>query len=69
MVTLFAVLNGDMVYDTFHDLQIINIVIAQVYLYTFVMLFINVVQNVFITIVEDGFISVKYRESYHHILH
>lgn len=64
MVTLFAVLNGDMVYDTFHDLSFINVVLAQIYMYSFVLLFINVVQNVFITIIEDGFIAVKYRTQY-----
>lgn len=43
MVTLFAVLNGDMVYDTFHDLGFVNIVLSQIYMYSFVLLFINVV--------------------------
>lgn len=63
MVTLFAVMNGDMVYDTFSDLQLIHLVLSQIYLYTFVILFINVVQNVFITIIGEGFLSAKYRSA------
>lgn len=43
MFTLFAVLNGDMVYDTYNDLHLIDFVLSQIYLYSFIILFINVV--------------------------
>ena len=48
----FALLDGDSIYDTFADLTGIDLVMGQVYLYTFVILFICVVQNLFISIIQ-----------------
>lgn len=55
MVTLFAVLNGDVIRETFLNLLPVYPVISQIYLYTFICLFIYVVLNVFIAIVEEAF--------------
>ena len=55
MVTLFAVLNGDVIRETFLNLFPVYPVISQIYLYTFICLFIYVVLNVFIAIVEEAF--------------
>eukprot|EP00944_MAST-04C_sp_MAST-4C-sp1_P014127 g14127.t1 len=55
MVTLFAVLNGDVIRETFLNLFPVYPVISQIYLYSFICLFIYVVLNVFIAIVEEAF--------------
>ena len=55
MVTLFAVLNGDVIRETFLNLMPVYPVMSQVYLYTFISLFMYVVLNVFIAIIEEAF--------------
>jgi hypothetical protein len=57
-VTLFALLTGDDIHDTFSD--IIDgaypvPVVSRLYIYTFVTIFITSVLNVFIFIIEDSF--------------
>ena len=61
MFSLFALMNGDMVFDTMHDLDTIDVIFAQLYLYSFVALSIMVIQNVFIVIIEDGYIISKFK--------
>merc|ERR1719319_2034485 len=58
-VTLFALLNGDVIHDVFQDIYPAGRIISRVYLYTFIMLFIYAVLNIFIAIVEDGFFAAK----------
>ncbi len=48
----YALLVGDSIYDTFADLTRIDLVFGQVYLYTFVILFICVVQNLLTSIIQ-----------------
>ncbi len=57
MITLFAVLNGDVIRETFLDLNEQSPFLSQVYMYTFICLFIYVVLNVFIAIIEEAFFS------------
>ena len=57
MITLFAVLNGDVIRETFLDLETQSATISQIYMYTFICLFIYVVLNVFIAIIEEAFFS------------
>lgn len=57
-VTLFALLTGDDIHDTFSD--IIDgaypvPIVSRLYIYTFVTIFITSVLNVFIFIIEDSF--------------
>jgi len=61
-MSLFAVLNGDMIHDTFANLGDISPIFSQIYLYSFLCLFIYVVLNVFISIIEDSFFSEKIRD-------
>ena len=61
MVTLFAVLNGDVIRETFLNLMPVFPVISQIYLYSFISLFIYVVLNVFIAIIEEAFFVSKSR--------
>ena len=57
MITLFALLNGDEIRSTFMDLNQPYPLVSAVYLYSFVCLFIYVVLNVFIAIVEESFFA------------
>jgi len=58
-VTLFALLNGDVIHDVFDAIYDASPVISRVYLYSFIMLFIYAVLNIFIAIVEDAFFAAK----------
>lgn len=64
LFTLYAVMNGDMIYDTFHDLNQLRFLVSQIYMYCFVFFSICVFQNMFITLVEDGYISTKYKSKF-----
>ena len=58
MITLFAILNGDVIRETFLNLDSGGSpVVSQVYMYSFICLFIYVVLNVFIAIIEEAFFS------------
>ncbi|GBG28775.1 Mucolipin-2 [Hondaea fermentalgiana] len=59
MITLFSVLNGDVIRETFMDIVSAYPVMTQIYLYTFISLFMYVVLNVFIAIVEESFFSTR----------
>ena len=56
-VTLFAVLNGDVVRETFMTLMEFHPVMGQVFMYVFVSLFIYVVLNILIAVIEESFYS------------
>ena len=58
-VTLFALLNGDVIHDVFDAIYDASPVVSRVYLYSFIMLFIYAVLNIFIAIVEDAFFAAK----------
>ena len=59
MITLFAVLNGDVIRESFMDILPFYPLVSQLYLYSFVCLFIYVVLNVFIAIVEESFFATR----------
>jgi Polycystin cation channel len=58
-VTLFALLNGDVIHDVFDELHPAHPLISRIYLYTFISLFIYAVLNIFVAIVEDAFFASK----------
>ncbi len=60
-VTLFAVLNGDVVRDTFMDLIVFHPIVGQIFMYVFICLFIYVVLNVLIAVIEESFYSTAER--------
>eukprot|EP01066_Platyproteum_vivax_P008172 Platyproteum_vivax@DN3369_c0_g1_i1.p2 len=60
-ITLFCVLNGDIMEDSFKNTGDFMPIVSQVYLYTFVVLFMYVVLNSFIAIIEDAFFYEKRR--------
>jgi hypothetical protein len=67
MMTLFAMLNGDSVFDIFHDLSGVSFFIGQAYCYSFCIIFIVVVMNVFISIIEEAYVSTKMQNQNHWI--
>lgn len=60
LTTLYALMCGDMVYDTFYDLSQTNLFLSQLYLYSFVFFSICVVNSLFISVIEDAYITAKY---------
>lgn len=60
-VTLFSLANGDEMHGTYADLDTSYPWgwIARVYLYTYILLFITAIMNVFIFIIEDAFEAAK----------
>lgn len=60
MVSLFALVNGDAIHEIFDMLYSNNVALAyisRVYVYSFVLLFICAVLNIFILIMEDAFFA------------
>jgi len=58
-VTLFSLLNGDVIHDVFDELHPSHPIMSRVYLYTFISLFIYAVLNIFVAIIEDAFFASK----------
>ena len=60
LFSLFAVMNGDMIFDCWHDIDSVDVLFAQIFLYSFIGFSICVVLNTFIVIIEDGYVIQKY---------
>ena len=56
MFTNFAMMHGDSLADIWFDMQGIENLIAQVYTYLYITFAICVINNVFIVIIEDGYV-------------
>lgn len=66
-ITLLAMMNGDSVLDIISDLKGINFFIGQVYSYLFGGLFIAVVMNIFVSIIEEAYVESKMKNRNHWI--
>lgn len=62
--TLFSLMHGDMIWDTYNDMIQINSIYAQVYLYSYIFVSICVIANIFTIIIEEGFMKQKYDNDY-----
>ena len=62
--TMFSVQAGDALFDTFASLKEANFWYAQIFMYLFIFFVISVVQNIFMAIVEDAYISIKYAKNF-----
>jgi len=62
--TLFSLMHGDMIWDTYNDMIQINSIYAQVYLYSYIFVSICVIANIFTIIIEEGFMKPKYDNDY-----
>ena len=67
MFNLFAIINGDSVYDIISDVTKVSYFLGQMYGYIFCILFIVVVMNVFISIINEAYISSKMLDQGHWI--
>jgi hypothetical protein len=63
VATLFSLLNGDIIRDTFSDICQLRPGWGELYLYSFLCLFIYVVLHLFISIVEEAYFSAKHQET------
>lgn len=59
LTTLYALMFGDMVYDTFHDLGQTNYLSSQLFLYSFVFFSVCVINSLFISVIVDAFETAK----------
>ncbi|RLN45202.1 hypothetical protein BBJ28_00023241, partial [Nothophytophthora sp. Chile5] len=60
MTTLFALMNGDVILDTFDAMELHHFFVSgKLYLYSFISLFMYVVLNIFIAIVEEAFFATQ----------
>ncbi|KAH9254603.1 hypothetical protein BASA81_007360 [Batrachochytrium salamandrivorans] len=57
--TLFSLLNGDAIQETFQDLMELNAGVAQAYVYTFIMVGSYVILNIVIALVEEAYFAAK----------
>ena len=55
IIILYSMANGDSLYDVFKELSGISFFIGQIYLYSFTIIFITVVLNIFIAIVQEAY--------------
>ncbi|KAF4743272.1 Mucolipin-2 [Perkinsus olseni] len=65
LMAMFSLLNGDIIHDMFMDMTSISWFWGQVYCYTFLCLFIYVVLNIFLAIVDEAFCTAKRFEELH----
>eukprot|EP00916_Digyalum_oweni_P005287 GHVL01009270.1.p2 GENE.GHVL01009270.1~~GHVL01009270.1.p2 ORF type:complete len:207 (+),score=30.51 GHVL01009270.1:1010-1630(+) len=61
LITLFAILNGDSILDIFTNTSDYSPIYSQIFLYSFIILFMYVVANSFIAIIEDTFATEKHK--------
>lgn len=64
LTTLYALMFGDMVYDTFYDLSFTHFFYSKIYLFTFIFFSVCVLNSLFISVVEDAYVSAKYTSPY-----
>jgi hypothetical protein len=60
MKALFAVYVGDSVYDVITDITDKSNLLGQIFGYVFTILFIIVVMNVFVAVIQEGFLKTKF---------
>ena len=67
ILSLFGMMNGDSILDITTDLINNNYFLGQIYVYTFNILFICVVINIFVSIIEEAFVNAKLKNQNHWI--
>ena len=65
LIILFSLAQGDSVFDVFKDLSGLYFFIGQIYLYFFLIIFIVVVLNIFIAIIEEAYVTSKMENKTH----
>ena len=67
ILNLFGMMNGDSLIDVINDIIGNNFFLGHIYIYLFIFLFICFVINVFVSIIEDSFVSSKIKNQDHWI--
>jgi len=62
--TIFALQGGDALYDTYTAMRYCNFFYANLFMYGFLFFLIALVQNIFMVIVEDSYVSIKYAKNF-----
>ena len=62
MFTLFAMMNGDMVWDTMNDITYYQFLLGFLFMYFYVFFSICVLMNVYIIIIEEAYVIAKKRK-------
>ena len=57
LTTLYSLMFGDLVFDTFNELSQTNYLSSQLYLYSFIFLSVCVINSLFISVICDAFES------------
>eukprot|EP00347_Sterkiella_histriomuscorum_P022333 403330850 len=61
---LYSMINGDELQDSFRDLAAVDLLLGLFFAYTYVFVGYAVIVNMFIAIIEDGFLSTKYKSRF-----
>ena len=64
LYTMFSVQAGDALFDTFTSMKLVNLFYATAFMYGFLFFLVSIVQNIFMAIVEDAYISIKYAKNF-----
>ena len=67
ILNLFGMMNGDSLLDVINDIVDNSYFLGHIYIYLFIFLFICFVINVFVSIIEDSFVSSKIKNQDHWI--
>lgn len=67
ILSLFGMMNGDSILDIINDLIQNSFFLGQIYIYFFNILFICVVINIFVSIIEEAFVNSKLKNQNHWI--
>ena len=67
ILSLFGMMNGDSILDIIKDLTQNSYFLGQLYIYSFNILFICVVINIFVSIIEEAFVNSKIKNQNHWI--
>ena len=62
--TIFSLQAGDALYDTYTAMRYCNFIYANLFMYGFLFFLIALVQNIFMVIVEDSYVSIKYAKNF-----
>ena len=61
---MFSVQAGDALFDTFVSIKEVSLLYAILFMYCFLFFVVSIVQNIFMVIVEDAYISIKYAKNF-----
>lgn len=62
--TMFSVQAGDALFDTYASMKAASFFYSIAFMYIFIFFVISIVQNIFMVIVEDSYISIKYAKNF-----